>query len=90
MSPITEGLCHQPEARAAARRASVNTWNARRAAVLAWCAERGYDGPAVGTALRREAKRAKQARRDKRKRAGGDCAGVPPFPEAEIERIWRA
>ncbi|GEB48650.1 MULTISPECIES: tyrosine-type recombinase/integrase [Streptomyces] len=30
--------------------ASVNTWNARRAAVLSWlgwCAERGYDGPQV-------------------------------------------
>jgi hypothetical protein len=30
--------------------AAVNTWNTRRAAVLswlAWCAERGYDGPAV-------------------------------------------
>jgi hypothetical protein len=29
---------------------AVNTWNARRAAVLSWtgwCAERGYDGPAV-------------------------------------------
>jgi integrase len=30
--------------------AAVNTWNARRAAVLSWtswCAERGYDGPTV-------------------------------------------
>ncbi len=30
--------------------AAVNTWNARRAAVLSWlgwCAERGYDGPKV-------------------------------------------
>ncbi|GAA3791816.1 hypothetical protein GCM10023083_29170 [Streptomyces phyllanthi] len=30
--------------------AAVNTWNARRAAVLSWlgwCAEYGYDGPAV-------------------------------------------
>nr|WTB12039.1 site-specific integrase [Streptomyces antimycoticus] len=30
--------------------AAVNTWNARRAAVLSWlgwCTERGYDGPAV-------------------------------------------
>ncbi|MFE5947075.1 site-specific integrase [Streptomyces sp. NPDC056480] len=27
--------------------AAVNTWNARRAAVLGWCAEYGYDGPAV-------------------------------------------
>ncbi|RPK32291.1 hypothetical protein EES39_39325 [Streptomyces sp. ADI92-24] len=30
--------------------AAVNTWNTRRAAVLSWlgwCAERGYDGPAV-------------------------------------------
>ncbi|WP_326686726.1 site-specific integrase [Streptomyces sp. NBC_01795] len=30
--------------------AAVNTWNARRAAVLSWlgwCAERGYDGPVV-------------------------------------------
>ncbi|GHG64962.1 hypothetical protein GCM10018779_35320 [Streptomyces griseocarneus] len=36
-------------------------------------------------ALGRDAKRVKQARRDKRKRAAGDSAGVPPFPEAEIE-----
>ncbi|WP_032793586.1 MULTISPECIES: site-specific integrase [Streptomyces] len=31
-------------------RSAVNTWNARRGAVLSWtgwCAERGYDGPAV-------------------------------------------
>ncbi|MEU2517125.1 hypothetical protein [Streptomyces syringium] len=39
----------------------------------------------------RDAKRAKQARRDKRRReADGRGAGVPPFPEAEIERIWHA
>ncbi|MEU2856676.1 hypothetical protein [Streptomyces syringium] len=39
----------------------------------------------------RDAKRAKQARRDKRRReADGRDAGIPPFPEAEIERIWHA
>ncbi len=32
------------------RSSAVNTWNARRGAVLSWtswCAERDYDGPAV-------------------------------------------
>ncbi len=36
--------------------ASVNTRNARRAAVLSWlgwCAERGYDGPRVPARARR-------------------------------------
>lgn len=36
--------------------AAVNTWNARRAAVLSWlgwCAERGYDGPAVPAWVKR-------------------------------------
>ncbi|MEU4549436.1 hypothetical protein [Nonomuraea dietziae] len=36
---------------------AVNTWNARRAAVLsrlAWCAERGLDGPEVRTVARTE------------------------------------
>ncbi|MGW7817885.1 tyrosine-type recombinase/integrase [Streptomyces puniciscabiei] len=35
---------------------AVNTWNARRAAVLSWlgwCAERGYDGPAVPAWVKR-------------------------------------
>nr|WP_244190162.1 hypothetical protein [Streptomyces hygroscopicus] len=36
--------------------AAVNTWNARRASVLSWlgwCAERGYDGPAVPAWVKR-------------------------------------
>lgn len=36
--------------------AAVNTWNARRAAVLSWlgwCAERGYDGPKVPAWVKR-------------------------------------
>ncbi|SBV03693.1 hypothetical protein YW3DRAFT_07097 [Streptomyces sp. MnatMP-M77] len=36
--------------------AAVTTWNARRAAVLSWlgwCAERGYDGPAVPAWVKR-------------------------------------
>jgi hypothetical protein len=36
--------------------AAVNTWNARRAAVLSWlgwCAERGYDGPQVPAWVKR-------------------------------------
>lgn len=39
----------------------------------------------------RDAKRAKQNRRDRRRRGTADRrAGMPPFPEAEIERIWHA
>lgn len=38
----------------------------------------------------RDTKRAKQARRDKRLRAAGGGTGIPPFPEAEMERIWHA
>lgn len=37
---------------------AVNTWNARRAAVLSWlgwCAEYGYDGPAVPAWTKRPA-----------------------------------
>ncbi|GGU62563.1 hypothetical protein GCM10010259_61500 [Streptomyces daghestanicus] len=36
--------------------AAVSTWNARRASVLSWlswCAERGYDGPAVTAWMKR-------------------------------------
>lgn len=47
---------HRLRTAAARHRAAVNTWNARRAAVLSWlgwCAEHGYDGPAVPAWVKR-------------------------------------
>ncbi|MGH3802692.1 MAG: hypothetical protein ACRDTD_21720 [Pseudonocardiaceae bacterium] len=44
----------------------------------------GEEEPLVG----RDAKRANRARCDKRAVGGG--TGIPPFPEAEMKRIWRA